>query len=115
MIESDEHEPQRRRYVVNDSSVEKMGEILSANPNGVLVFRDELTGFLRSLEREGQEVGRAFYLEAWNGTGRFTYDRIGRGTVDIEAYCISILGVFSRDLWATTCGELPAVGRPMMG
>lgn len=31
-------------------------------------------------------------MEAWNGTGRFTYDRIGRGTVDIEACCISILG-----------------------
>ncbi len=90
-VESNE-EPQRRRYVVNDSSIEKMGEILSANPNGVLVFRDELTGFLRSLEREGQEAGRAFYLESWNGTGRFTYDRIGRGTVDIEACCISILG-----------------------
>lgn len=91
-IEGGEEEPQRRRYLVNDSSIEKLGEILSANPNGVLLFRDELTGFLRSLEREGQEAGRAFYLEAWNGNGRFTYDRIGRGTVDIEACCISILG-----------------------
>lgn len=82
----------RRRYLVNDSSVEKLGELLNENPNGLLVFRDELLGLLYSLERQGQESSRQFYLEAWNGTGRFTYDRIGRGTVDIEACCLSILG-----------------------
>ncbi len=84
--------PTRRRYLVNDSSVEKLGELLNENPNGLLVFRDELLGLLYSLERDGQEGARQFYLETWNGTGRFTYDRIGRGTVDIEACCLSILG-----------------------
>jgi hypothetical protein len=85
-------EPARRRYLVNDTTVEKLGEILNANPRGVLLFRDELTGFLRMLDREGCEGSRAFYLEAWNGAGGFTFDRIGRGTIDIEAACVSILG-----------------------
>jgi hypothetical protein len=84
--------PVRKRYLVNDSSVEKLGEILSGNPQGVLVYRDELIGLLKSLDKEGQEGSRAFYLEAWNGDGRFTYDRIGRGTVDIEALCVSLIG-----------------------
>ena len=84
--------PTRRRYLVNDSSVEKLGELLNENPNGLLVFRDELLGLLYSLERDGQEGARQFYLETWNGNGRFTYDRIGRGTVDIEACCLSVLG-----------------------
>jgi hypothetical protein len=85
-------QPVRRRYIVNDSTVEKLGELLNQNPNGLLLFRDELSGFLRTLDREGREADRAFYLEAWNGTGRVVYDRIGRGTVEIEAACISILG-----------------------
>lgn len=89
---SDDAAPARRRYLVNDSSVEKLGELLNENPNGLLVFRDELLGLLYSLERDGQEGARQFYLESWNGSGRFTYDRIGRGTVDIEACCLSILG-----------------------
>lgn len=84
--------PVRRRYLCNDASVEKLGEILNENPNGVVVFRDELTGLLRSLDREGQETARAFFLEAWNGNGRFTFDRIGRGTIDIEAAVVSVLG-----------------------
>jgi len=80
------------RYMVNDSTVEKLGEILNQNPNGVLLFRDELTGWLRTLDREGHENDRAFYLESWNGNGSYTYDRIGRGTLNIEAACVSILG-----------------------
>jgi putative DNA primase/helicase len=85
-------QPVRQRYIVNDSTVEKLGELLNQNPNGLLLFGDELSGFLRNLNREGHESDRAFYLEAWNGTGRFVYDRIGRGTVEIEAATISILG-----------------------
>src|SRR5262249_4494486 len=84
--------PIRKRYLLNDSTVEKTGEILNQNPNGIAVFRDELIGFLKSLEKDGQEGARAFYLEAWNGSNRFTYDRIGRGTVDIESTTISLIG-----------------------
>jgi putative DNA primase/helicase len=84
--------PARVRYSTSDASVEKLGELLRDNPRGILVYRDELTGLLRSLDREGHETARAFYLEAWNGTGGFTFDRIGRGTVEIEAACVSILG-----------------------
>ncbi len=86
------YSPVCRRYVVNDSTVEKLGEILNENPMGVLLFRDELSGFFRNLEKFGREGDRAFYLECWNGDGSFTYDRIGRGTLHIPAACISILG-----------------------
>lgn len=84
--------PARRRYRTSDATVEKVGELLRDNPRGVLLFRDELAGFLRSLDREGREGSRAFFLEAWNGTGGFVFDRIGRGTVEIEAACLSIIG-----------------------
>lgn len=84
--------PVRRRFLTNDSTVEKLGEILRDNPSGVLVFRDELVGLLKALDKEGHEGSRAFYLEAWNGTGPFTFDRIGRGTIDIEAAIVSVLG-----------------------
>jgi len=84
--------PKIKRYQVNDSTVEKLGEILRDNPNGVLLFRDELSGWLSQLDREGHENDRSFYLEAWNGSGSYTYDRIGRGTIDIPSVCLSIIG-----------------------
>lgn len=69
-----------------------MGELLNRNPRGLLLFRDELVGWLRTLDKEGHESDRAFYLEAWNGQGSFTYDRIGRGTLHIENVTLSVLG-----------------------
>jgi Protein of unknown function (DUF3987) len=84
--------PVAKRYLVNDATVEKLGELLNHNPNGLLLFRDELSGFLHTMDRPGHENDRAFYCEAWNGTGAYTYDRIGRGTLHIRAACVSVLG-----------------------
>jgi len=88
----DELPPTEPRIVVNDATVEKVGELLNANPRGLVQFRDELAGWLASLDREGREGDRAFWLECWNGHGAFTVDRIGRGTVRIEACAVSNLG-----------------------
>lgn len=88
-----EAEPQPRRYVVNDTSVEALGEILRFNLNGVLTFRDELVGLLKSLDKEGNEGARSFYLTGWSGKDSYTFDRIGRGlNLRIEACCLSVLG-----------------------
>ncbi len=60
-------EPHQRRFKSNDSTVEKLGDLLVDNPQGLLVFRDELIGLLASWEKDGREGDRAFYLEGWNG------------------------------------------------
>lgn len=84
--------PVRRRAIINDATVEKLGELLNENPRGLLLVRDELPGLLSKLEDEAHQVDRAFYLEAFNGDTSFKYDRIGRGTVDIEMATLSIVG-----------------------
>lgn len=85
-------EPHRRRFRTNDATVEKLSELLQHNSRGILVFRDELIGQLAAWDRDGREQDRAFYLEAWNGFGSFTVDRIGRGTVHVENLCVSLFG-----------------------
>jgi hypothetical protein len=100
-----------RRYIVNDSTVEKLGELLNQNPNGLILFRDELAGFLRTMERQGHENDRAFYCESWNGAGSYTYDRIGRGTLHIEAACISILGAIQPGPLSAYLQEAFSAGR----
>jgi putative DNA primase/helicase len=80
------------RYAVNDGTMEKIGELLVANPNGLLVNRDELSGWLATLDRDGHEGDRAFFLESWDGDHCYTVDRIGRGTQHIPALCLSLFG-----------------------
>ncbi|HWQ91555.1 MAG TPA: DUF3987 domain-containing protein, partial [Clostridia bacterium] len=85
-------EPARKRYRTSDATVEKLGELLSENPRGILVFRDEMTGLLSSWDREDRQTDRAFFLEGWDGNQPYTTDRIVRGTIDVANICISILG-----------------------
>lgn len=91
-------EPRERRFKSNDCTVEKLGDLLVRNAQGMLVYRDELIGLLASWEKEGKEGDKAFYLEGWNGTGSFNIDRIGRGSLHIKNLCISVFGGIQPEL-----------------
>lgn len=85
-------EPAARRLIVNDATVEKLGELLMQNPWGVLSYRDELYGLLTGLDKQGQEGSRAFYLQSYDGNQGYTFDRIGRGTTHIPRVCLAMIG-----------------------
>ena len=85
-------EPVARRYIVNDATVEKLGELMQQNPWGTLSYRDELYGLLTSMDKQGQEGARAFYLQSYDGNQGYTFDRIMRGTVHIDRVCLAMIG-----------------------
>lgn len=99
-----------KRYRTEDPTIEVLGLILRDNPQGVLLFRDELLGWLKSLEKRGNEEHRAFFLEAWDGDAPFTSDRIGRGMVHIPVRCLSIFGGIQPGPLSTYVAQLHAVG-----
>jgi Protein of unknown function (DUF3987) len=80
------------RFTTADATAEKLGELLIANPGGLLLVRDELTGWLTNLDREGRQGERAFFLQGWNGRQSFDVDRIGRGSLHVPAVCLGVLG-----------------------
>ena len=90
-------EPKRERYVVHDSTYQALGVILADNPRGVLALADELSGLLQSLDTAGQEAARGFYLTGWSGTGGYSFDRVGRGSISLDRYCLSVFGGFQPD------------------
>jgi putative DNA primase/helicase len=85
-------EPTARRFIVNDATVEKLGELMKQNEWGTLSYRDELYGLLTSLDKQGQEGARAFMLQSYDGNQGYTFDRIGRGTVHIPRVCLAMIG-----------------------
>lgn len=84
--------PAMRRFVVMDSTVEALGEMLAENPWGLLVFRDELFSLLASMEQEGRQQERGFYLTAYDGNQGYAVNRITRGEVYIPRVCLAMLG-----------------------
>lgn len=89
--------PPRRRYIVTDVTVEKLSIIQSENPMGVLVLRDELTGWLRSISREDHSEDRSYYLTGWNGTESWETDRISRAEVNVPSHVIAVFGGIQPD------------------
>lgn len=88
-------EPIHRRFSTQDSTIEKIAEILQGNPRGIMVNRDELIGWLKALDKAGREGDRAFYLEAWGGMHNYTHDRIGRGTICVPYLYVSVFGAIT--------------------
>lgn len=84
--------PVQPRFIAVDATFESLHSMLSENPAGIFVLRDELSGWLASLEKPGREAERAFFLECWNGDSAFTIDRIGRGSIHVEHCCVSLFG-----------------------
>ena len=84
--------PILKRYTTSDGTIEAIADIISRNPNGLLISRDELSGFLKMMDRAGKEGDRAFYLEGWNGTNSFSVDRIMRGSTFIPRLTLGVLG-----------------------
>ena len=86
------HEVAEKRYITNDPTIEKLLAIVEANPQGLLLFRDELGGWLESMYKSGREGDREFFLESWNGDTPYSMDRIGRGSTFVDGLCLSVLG-----------------------
>jgi putative DNA primase/helicase len=83
--------PTRVRYIVNGPTWEKLHALLSENPGGLLMERDEMRGWFLDMAREEKAEARSFFVKAWSG-GAFTVDRIGRGTVTAADMRVSIIG-----------------------
>jgi hypothetical protein len=67
--------PTLHRTWVGDITVEALTSVLGSNKRGVLVVRDELSGWVRSMNQyKARGADRQFYLEAW-GNSPYSVDR----------------------------------------
>lgn len=84
--------PKRSRIIVNDTTVEQLGVLLNENPNGLVLIRDELSGWLSKISKEEYQQDRSFFIECFDGDGHYTYDRISRDHIEIENLTLSLIG-----------------------
>ncbi|MBY7995804.1 DUF3987 domain-containing protein [Vibrio fluvialis] len=84
--------PSLRNVVINDSTSEALAMRMEKNPLGVLVFRDELSAWLLNMDRADRQHERGFYLEAFNGFGSYSQERVTRKNIELERVIASIMG-----------------------
>lgn len=83
--------PALPRLTLNDATKEVSAKIVSENPKGMFLLKDELAGWAGNLDKYG-DGDRSFYLEAYEG-GRYTVDRQKfEKPLIVPRLAISILG-----------------------
>ena len=73
-------EPAMGRALIEDTTIEALAGVLEHNPRGVLVVRDELAAWKRSMDQYragGKGADRQFWLSAWSNSYA-SVDRKGR-------------------------------------
>jgi hypothetical protein len=87
-----------RQKIVNDATTESIGSLLEENPDGLLYFADELSGWIGNMDAYKARPGkdRPFWLTAKEG-GPYTINRQGRGRTVIPNCAVSVLGGIQPD------------------
>lgn len=85
--------PRQRRRRLEDTTIEAAQEVMSDSPDGVLIVRDELSGWFGGMDRysNGKGQDRSFWLQAFNG-GVYAYNRVGRGAGMVNNLSACVLG-----------------------
>ena len=86
------------QLVVADSTMEALADVVSGNPRGVILWRDELAAWLANLNRYANGGSdRAHWLEAWAAAG-VTVNRRSRGApLVVPRFPVSIVGSIQPD------------------
>jgi hypothetical protein len=94
--------PIRKRVITNDPTIEKVARLVLENPKGLMLFRDELAGWIGGLDKYGGAgADRAFYIEAYGGR-QFSVDRIkDPEPIVVPSLSLTIMGGIQPDRLAT--------------
>lgn len=89
--------PCPKQIIVVDATMEALQEILSNNPRGIGLSRDELTGWLYDQNKYRHGSDLETFLEAWSGVP-IIINRKGRPAIDIRNPFISLIGTTQPEL-----------------
>jgi len=89
--EPEPKEPKLTQYIVSDVTIEAVIQVHSSNPRGVIVYVDELAGFIKSEGRYNGGGDTEFWLSNFSGT-TVTVNRKTSGSIQIPYPSISIIG-----------------------
>jgi putative DNA primase/helicase len=86
-----------RRLLLNDATPEKVQDVMTKNPTGLLYYRDEMSSWVAELDKDGREGQIGLFLAAMNGNDPYSVDRIGREG-GFAIMCASLFGGFQPDM-----------------
>ncbi len=92
-------EPPMRRLYTADATVEALAELIEQNPRGIMLIRDELTAWVKSLNqyKSGRGADRQFFLSCWSNAPA-PVDRKGKKPIFLPRPFLSVCGCIPPDV-----------------
>lgn len=84
--------PLRERIRIGDATIEKVVDLLSASWRGLVMCRDELSGWLGNMERYSSGADRPFWLEAYGGRSYVVDRKASPEPITVDHLTVAILG-----------------------
>lgn len=82
--------------ITSDTTIEALGDIMSKQSRGILIARDELSGWLEGMARYSKASDRPFWTEVYNGDPT-VISRMKRGIITVKRAAASVAGGIQPD------------------
>ena len=86
-----EQKPRRKQRLTTDITAEALVKLLSENPNGIGIIKDELNGLFQEMGRYGGAGLLEFLLSAFSG-GQYIKNRATQDSITVDNIFLSIIG-----------------------
>lgn len=94
----DKQPPPLQKTIVSDATIEAVIRQLDINEKGILIYVDELSGFLSTFQRYSKGNDEQLYLSAWSGK-TIVVDRKTSITLRIKNPVINIVGTIQPNIF----------------
>ena len=84
-------EPINKQFLANDITLEALTGLLSQNPNGVGVLKDELNGWVQDMNKYRDGSDLSFWLSSFNGMP-YSSNRKTAGNTFVDAPYVPVIG-----------------------
>lgn len=89
--------PKFYQTLISDYTLEALNSIHTINKRGVGLYKDELVGFLKDMNKYRKGSDEQFWLESFNNGGHIV-NRATKDPVLLENICINIIGTIQHDV-----------------
>lgn len=102
--EDKQHRPVFHQHLISDSTPEARNSALSSNPNGLLLYRDEIKGFFDDMGRYNKS-GEVSQVLSLFDSDNIVINRKSEATLLIDKPFMSLLGSIQPDVLPSTLGN----------
>jgi len=85
------HKPRKTQFIVNDVTIEALIELHDENPNAIGVFKDELAGWFKDMNKYRAGSDLEFWLSSWSNQSVSVNRKTAKNSF-VESPIIPVLG-----------------------